>query len=125
VSLDDLAAALGRTNVRPEMAGLGFLIKTGHCQLKLQMFPQAYFATCITMVYTTQNTSWMTETSPQIKALLTEFYRIGDLPDPEAGNLWADHVFTQDGCLIVGENKTSGEEGSWLISRLYTLLSLV
>jgi hypothetical protein len=65
------------------------------------------------MAYITQNTTWMTEISPQIKELLIEFYRIGDLPDPEAGNLWAERVFTQDGCLVVGENRTSGEEGSW------------
>jgi hypothetical protein len=65
------------------------------------------------MTYITQNTSWMTDIPSQIKELLIEFYRIGDLPDPEAGNLWADRIFTSDGCLVVGENRTSGEEGLW------------
>ncbi|KAK5156784.1 hypothetical protein LTS14_004997 [Recurvomyces mirabilis] len=65
------------------------------------------------MSYITEGAEWMNPVPSAVKNLITNFFRIGDKPDPDAGNLWADEVFAADGRLVVGENEIVGEQGAW------------
>ncbi|KAK5676974.1 hypothetical protein LTS10_010738 [Elasticomyces elasticus] len=61
------------------------------------------------MHYSIDNTAWMSPIRPELKKLMAEFFAIADKPDPEAGNLWAERVFTPEGRIIAGGQEIAGE----------------
>lgn len=63
------------------------------------------------MHYSIDNTAWMSPIRPEFKKLMAEFFAIADKPDPEAGNLWAERVFTPEGRLVAGGQEIVGESG--------------
>jgi hypothetical protein len=63
------------------------------------------------MAYVTRDTEWMNPVSDNIKQLITNFFTIGDNPDPQAGNQWADEVFVPEGRLVMGTQESAGEQG--------------
>ncbi|CAK1356185.1 unnamed protein product [Cercospora beticola] len=47
------------------------------------------------MSYTIESTEWMNDISQDVKNLIQAFFSIADKPDPEAGQLWVDQVFSE------------------------------
>ncbi|GIZ40703.1 hypothetical protein CKM354_000403100 [Cercospora kikuchii] len=62
------------------------------------------------MSYTIENVEWMNVVSQDVKKLIQAFFSIADKPDPEAGQLWIDQVFSETGKLVVGEIVIEGAE---------------
>ncbi|KAJ3039399.1 hypothetical protein HDV00_012275 [Rhizophlyctis rosea] len=57
----------------------------------------------------TTNTIWPSppiELHPNLKHLITRFFEISDITDPESGTLFTEEIFTNDGVLKMG---------SWLV----------
>lgn len=64
------------------------------------------------MSYTFQNTVWPPQDiDPAIKHLIQRYYTLADFNGPEAGDVLADEVFTENGTMIGPLRKISGSKG--------------
>jgi hypothetical protein len=78
--------------------------------LHLSRFPARIFI--IIMSKALENTSWPDiAISSTGQELIAKFFSLVDKPDPNPGKSLAEEVFTEDGVLIAGPNKSVGSDG--------------
>ncbi len=51
----------------------------------------------------------------EIKDLLSEFYRLADLQDPNSGETMSEHVFAHDAVISMPNVTFTGKEGTYIV----------